>query len=296
MGTVEITMLLHLVVYPLAAALAGYLLAILLKRSLPGSALVLSLGVAIGLGLADWFLRGSTDWWPVDVTRRLPYLTLLAVPVAWAEAIYRSTKSRWLPFVTILLRGAVSVFLAWQLTSVAEPRWLWIAGITVALTTVWTLLALRVPDTFSWLGLGSWALVAGLGGGILALAGAASLGLVCASIGIMLGILSLLHLRWPSFGWQSIAGVMLVPFFGLVISSQQFAELPLYSGVLLLIAPLAGLLVHVKQLQSKRWILLSMVIAPILLLTGSAGWLAKPVAKEEVPASTSNPYQDYYKK
>ena len=194
MGTFEGSIVVKLVVIPVGVALVGWVLANLLCRWHSLAAFLLALSVAGSLVAGDWLLRGSSDtWWPADVTRRLPYFTLLACLIASIESVWRSERSLLKHSFVFLLNVAISLFVAWQMTSIAEPRWLWVTVVTLALTILWTALSLPLPLNLSWLVLGNWALVAGLTGGLLTLSGSASLGLVSVAFGCALGALALIQ-------------------------------------------------------------------------------------------------------
>lgn len=290
MGTAEQSIALKLIA-PAGVALVGLLLAWAVRRQERFSATVWALGLVCSLLASDQLIRGvSTKGLPVDATRWLPHFALLAAALVFID--YRSWN-RWL---ALGARLAVSLVLAWKVTSVAEPRWVWMAGIVVISTLGWTLSAIPLPLGYSWLTLGIWALTLGLTGGILTLSGSASLGLVSVSFGIALGIVALFHMRWRLPAWQSVAGVMAVTLVALVLSGQQFSELPMSSGVLILLAAHSPLLLHVRALQRRPVAAVATTLAACLLFTGCSAWLAQPVPAAEAPKESSNPYLDLYRK
>jgi positive regulator of sigma E activity len=245
----------------------------------------------------DWLLRGSSDtWWPADVTRRLPYFALLACLIAGIETKWREERSLLKHSLLFLFSVAISLFVAWQMTSIAQPRWVWVSVVILALTILWTALSLPLPLNLSWLALGNWALVAGLTGGLLTLSGSASLGLVSVAFGCALGALALIQMRWKTISWQAITGAFSVALMSLTLSGQQFAELPISSAVLMIVSPLSVLLLKLPWLQQRYWISVAVVILTTLLLLGVAAWLAKPVATGGEQKESSNPYAEYYRK
>lgn len=212
------------------------------------------------------------------------------------ETVWREEKSFSKHGFLFLLNMAVSFLVAWQMTSIAQPRWLWVSVITVTLTMLMTGLSLPLPLNLSWLVLGNWALVAGLTGGLLTLSGSASLGLVSVAFGCALGSLALIQMRWKTISWQAAAGVFSVALMGLVLSGQQFAELPISSAVLTIASPFSVLLLKLRWLQNRYWLAVLSVLLATILLAGAAAWLAKPTAPFQDQKESSNPYQDYYRK
>jgi hypothetical protein len=290
MGTAEQSIALKLLA-PAGVALFGVLLAWAVRRSERLSATVWALGLVCSLLASDQLIRGvSIKGLPVDATRWLPHFAMLAAALVFID--YR-TWNRWL---AVGARLAVSLVLAWKMTSVAEPRWMWMTGITLITTVVWSMSAIPIVTGYSWLTLGIWALTLGLTGGILTLSGSASLGLVSVSFGAALGLVALVHLRWRLPAWQAVGGVVSVTLMSLVLSGQQFAELPKSSGGLILLAMLSPLLLQVRVLQLRPWIATATTIAAALLLLGGSAWLAQPAPAPEKPAETSNPYLDLYRK
>lgn len=286
-----------LVVIPVGVALVGLVLAFLLRRWRGISGLALALGAAGSFVAGNWLLRGSTEtWWPADVTRRLPYFALLAGLIAGVETVRREERSLLKHGFLFLSRVAISLLVGWQMTSIAEPRWMWISGISVALTLLWTLLSLPISLQLSWLALGNWALSAGLTGGLLTMSGSASLGLVSVAFGCALGCLALIQMRWRTASWQAVAGVFSVALMGLTLSGQQFAELPISSAMLMIVSPMGVLLLKLPWLQKRYWISVVAVLLSTLLLLGGAAWLAKPVTSNTEQKESSNPYADYYRK
>lgn len=297
MGSFEGSIVVKLVVVPVGIALLGLLLTNLLRRWQGLSGFLLALAVADSFVAADWLLRGTSEtWWHADVTRRLPYFALLASLIAGMETVWRDEKSFVKHGFLFQLNIAISLFVAWQMTSVAQPRWLWVSIITMTLTMLMTGLSLPLPMNLSWLALGTWALVAGLTGGILTLSGSASLGLVSVAFGCALGSLAVLQMRWKTISWQAVAGVFSVAFMGLVISGQQFAELPISSAVLMIVSPLSVLLLKLPWLQKRYWVSVAVVLLTTLIILGVAAWLAKPVVNNSEQKESSNPYSDYYRK
>lgn len=294
MSTFESSMAMKLVVIPVGIMLLGYVLSALFRRWSVVSALLLAMGACGSLTAADWLLRGQADWWPTDVTRRLHYFAWLAVLVVPLETLWRSSRAAWKHFLLIICRVAVSTALAWQLTSVAEPRWMWVSAITSLLTLVWTLLSL--PLCIGWLSLGTWAAIAGMTGALLTLSGSASLGLVSVAFGASLGILALLHIKWSISTWQAVAGVFAVALMGLLVSGQQFAELPLSSGVLLLVSSLTVLVMLLPVVGRRRWINSVMVMALALGMGGLSWWLTRVNTPAEDKQETDNPYLKYYQR
>ncbi len=193
-------------------------------------------------------------------------------------------------------RLALSAFVAWQMTALAEPRWWWLAGTTLLLFVSWMALSHPLPLSYSWLAVGTWATIAGITGGVLVLSGSASLGLVSVALGVSLGVVALLQLRWRHPAWQVVAGLFIIALFTLVLSGQQFAELPISSGLLLLAAPLTVLWLHIPKLSTRSVITAFIVLLTALLLSGGAAWLAKPIPTEKPTSENSNPYIDYYRK
>lgn len=297
MGSFKGSIVVKLVVVPVGIALLGLLLTNLLRRWLGLSGFLLALAVAVSFVAADWLLRGSTEtWWHADVTRRLPYFALLASLIAGMETMWREERSLVKHGFVFLLNIGVSLFVAWQMSSIAEPRWLWISVITVTLTMLLTGLSLPLPLNLSWLVLGTWALIAGLTGGLLTLSGSASLGLVSVAFGCALGSLALIQMLWKTIHWHAVAGVVSVALMGLVLSGQQFAELPISSAMLMIVSPLSVLLLKLPWLQKRYWISVAAVFVTTLALLGVAAWLAKPVVNTSEQKDSSNPYADYYRK
>lgn len=292
MGTTETSILLKLVVAPLGVALLGWLISYAIRHKTAWSAWLLAISIAGAVGVSDQLLRGSTDWWPVDVTRRLPWFVLGAALLGGLT--YLSGKG-W-EALNITGRLALCAFVAWQMTALADPRWWWLAGTAALHFVCLIVLSFPLPLGYSWLVIGTWAAIAGITGGVLVLSGSASLGLVSVALGVALGVVALLQIRWRHPLWQVVAGLFIVALFTLVLSGQQFAELPISSGLLLLAAPWAVLLLH-SQLLSKRPVLTAItVVLTALLMTGAAAWLAKPAVVEKPTGETSNPYTDYYRK
>ena len=290
MGTAEQSIAMKLLA-PAGVALVGLLLAWAVRRQERLSATVWALGLVCSLLVGDQLIRGlSAKWLPVDATRWLPHFAVLAAALVFLD--YRPWN-RWLAFGA---RLAVSLVLAWKMTSVAEPRWIWIAGITLITTMVWSLSSIPVAIGFSWLTLGLWALTLGLTGGILTLSGSASLGLVSVSFGAALGCIALVQLRWRLPVWQSVAGVVSVTLMSLVVSGQQFAELPMSSAGLILLAALSPFVLHLLALQRRPWFATAASITACLLFLGGSAWLAQPAPAPEKPTETSNPYLDLYRK
>ncbi|HQR09150.1 MAG TPA: hypothetical protein PLN21_20180 [Gemmatales bacterium] len=297
MGSFEGSIVVKLVVIPVGIALLGLVLTNLLRSWQSLSGFLLALSLAGSFLAADWLLRGSSEtWWHADVTRRLPYFALLVSLIAGIETAWREEKSFVKHGFLFLLNIAVSFFVAWQMTSIAEPRWLWACVVTVTLTMLMTGLSLPFPMNLSWLTLGNWALVAGITGGLLTLSGSASLGLVSIAFGCTLGGLALIQMRWKTISWQAVAGVFSVTLMGLVLSGQQFAELPISSAVLMIISPFSVLLLKLPWLQKRYWASVAAVILTTLALLAVAGWLAKPVVTTSEQKESSNPYADYYRK
>jgi hypothetical protein len=297
MGSFEGSIVMKLVVIPVGVALLGLLLTNLLRRWRGLAGFLLALSVASSFVAADWLLRGTSEtWWHADVTRRLPYFALLVSLIAGMETVWREEKSFVKHGFLFLLNIAVSLFVAWQMTSIAQPRWLWVSVITVTLTMLMTGLSLPLPLNLSWLALGNWALIAGLTGGLLTLSGSASLGLVSVAFGCALGSLALIQMRWKTSSWQAVAGVFSVALMGLVLSGQQFAELPISSAVLMILSPLSVLLLNLPWLQKRYWVSVAAVLVTTLVFLGVAGWLAKPVVNNSDQKESSNPYADYYRK
>ncbi|MFT3880198.1 MAG: hypothetical protein QM703_11125 [Gemmatales bacterium] len=297
MGSFEGSIFVKLVVIPVSVALVGLLLTNLLRRWQSLSGFLLALSLAGSFVAADWLLRGTSEtWWHADVTRRLPYFALLASLIAGMETVWREEKSFFKHGFLFLLNIGVSIFVAWQMTSIAEPRWFWVSIITVTLTMLMTGLSLPLPLNLSWLALGNWALVAGLTGGLLTLSGSASLGLVSVAFGCALGSLALVQMRWKTICWQAVAGIFSVALVGLVLSGQQFAELPISSAVLMIVSPFSVLLLKLPWLQKRYWVSVAAVLLTTLALLGVAGWLAKPVVNTSDLKDSSNPYADYYRK
>jgi hypothetical protein len=292
MGTTETSILLKLVVAPLGVALLGWLFSYAIKHKTAWSAWLLAIFIAGAVGLSDQLLRGSTDWWPVDVTRRLPWFVLGAALLAGLTYL---SGLGW-KSLNIIGRLALSAFVSWQMTVLAEPRWWWLAGTTALLFVSWMALSYPLPLAYSWLVIGTWAAIAGITGGVLVLSGSASLGLVSVALGVALGAVALLQIRWRHPAWQAVAGLFTVALFTLVLSGQQFAELPIRSGLLLLAAPWTVLLLHSHWLIKRPALTAITVLVCALLLTGGAAWLAKPVVVEKPAGETSNPYADYYRK
>ena len=297
MGTFEGSIVVKLVVIPVGIALLGWALANLIRRWHSLSGFLLALGVASSFVAADWLLRGSSDtWWPADVTRQLPYFALLACLIAGMESVWREDRSLLKHSLLFLLNVGISFFVSWQMTSIAQPRWVWVSVVTLALTILWTALSLPLPLNLSWLALGNWALVAGLTGGLLTLSRSASLGLVSVAFGCALGALALIQMRWKTISWQAITGVFSVALMSLTLSGQQFAELPIISAVLMIVSPLSVLLLKLPWLEKRYWLSVIAVLLTTLVLLGVAGWLAKPVVRTSEQKESSNPYADYYRK
>lgn len=292
MGTTETSILLKLVVAPLGVALVGWLLSYAIKHKTAWSGWLLAIFIAGAVGVADQLLRGSTDWWPVDVTRRLPWFVLSA---ALLGGLAYLSGLGW-KALNITGQLAISAFVTWQMTALAEPRWWWLTGTTALLFVSWIAFSYPLPLAYSWLVVGTWAAIAGITGGVLVLSGSASLGLVSVALGVALGSVALLQIRWRHPAWQSVAGLFIVALFTLVLSGQQFAELPINSGLLLLAAPWTALLLHSQWLIKRPVTAAVTVLVSGLLLTGGAAWLAKPTVVEKPAGETSNPYSDYYRK
>lgn len=297
MGAMEGSIFVKLVAVPMCVALLALLMACVTRRWHFVSAMLWAMGLAASFFIADWLLRGGSEaWWPADVTRRLPYFALLTALIAGREAICRNTPTK-LRFAELLLeRSCISLLVAWQLTGLATPQLVWLSIAGAVLLLSWTCLALPLPIQLSWLTLGTWALVAGATGGILTLAGSASLGLVSVALGVALGCIALIHFRWRLPAWQSAAGVLVVTLMGLVLSGQQFAELPVSSAALIFASPLSVLLLHLPWLQQRIWMALVVVILSTLMLLALAAYLAQPVPVVNDSPPTSNPYADYYRK
>lgn len=294
MSTFESSMAMKLVVIPVGVMLLGYVLAVLLRKWPVVSAMLLAMGACGSLTAADWLLRGQAVWWPADVTRRLHYFAWLAVLVVPMETLWRSSRASWKHVLMIICRAGVSSALAWQLTSVAEPRWMWVSAITSILTLLWTLLSLPLP--ISWLSLGTWAGIAGLAGALLTLSGSASLGLVSVAFGASLGAFALLHIKWPLAVWQAVAGPFAATLMALLVSGQQFAEVPISSGILLLLSPLCVLLMLLPAIGQRKWINGVVGLTLALGVGGLSLWLTRINTPVEEKKETENPYLKYYQR
>ncbi len=292
MGTTETAILLKLVAAPLGVVLLGWLISYALKPKTAWSAWLLAISMAGVVALSDQLLRGSSDWWPADVTRRLPWFALAAALLSGLTYL----PGNGVKAIDYLGRLAISGFVAWQLTTVAEPRMWWFSGSAMILFISWIVLTYPLPLAYSWLVLGTWALIAGITGGVLVLSGSASLGMVSVALGVALGTLALLQIRWRHPSWQSVSGLFLVTLLTLVLSGQQFADLPVSSGALLLVTPLIILLLHINSLSKRTWVAIVTVLTAALLVTGGAAWLARPTPVEKPKEDATNPYLEYYRK
>lgn len=292
MGTTETAILLKLVAAPLGVVLLGWLISYALKQKTAWSAWLLAISMGGVVALSDQLLRGSSDWWPADVTRRLPWFALAAALLSGLTYL----PGKGVKAIDFLGRLAISGFVAWQLTTVAEPRMWWFSGSAMILFISWIVLTYPLPLAYSWLVLGTWALIAGITGGVLVLSGSASLGMVSVALGVALGTLALLQIRWRHPSWQSVSGLFLVTLLTLVLSGQQFADLPVSSGALLLVTPLIILLLHINSLSKRTWVAIVTVLTAALLVTGGAAWLARPTPVEKPKEDATNPYLEYYRK
>jgi hypothetical protein len=120
------------------------------------------------------------------------------------------------------------------------------------------------------------------------------LGLVSVAFAAALGVLALLHIKWPLLVWQATAGVYAVSLMGLLVSGQQFAELPTVSGLLLLVSPVCVIVMLIPTIGQRRWMNGIMVLVLTLGIGGLSWWLSRENVPAEEKQETDNPYLKYY--
>lgn len=205
-----------------------------------------TLALAVGFTVSDVTARGFIDWWPWDLSRRLPWLILLVLAVViWETGASRMLSERRRGLVCWAVRaivcGLVGFFLARYLSRVvdASPSW-WLlvaVGFGVLLLAEWHLLEGPMRGAVS--RLLALAGVAVLGGGVVALSGWPGLGQACVALGACLGTMA----GWSwKFGDAALpgpaTGVFTLVYSSLLVLACGFGTLPPVMAGLLLSAPL----------------------------------------------------------
>lgn len=260
------------VVLPAAVAGGVWGLAISLGRLRSSTPLLLG-GGALALGggyiAGHWALLGRPPFPPVQARDWLAYFAVACILVGWVEALPRSPLGlRWL--VRLLFSAA---FLILLLLPMARHSWtkpqslLWLGGLTLTLLLFWAALdglARRLSGRMlAFLGL----MVAGASAGVLLFSRSAMLGQLAGVLAAALGA------SWGVSWWaphlslaRGAVAVMAPLLMGLWLGGYFYAQMPLPSALLLLVALPLGWVGELKALNRLApWQRLSFLLLAVLL-------------------------------
>ena len=296
MTGVEWRMVLDTVFLPTAVTAGGLTAATVAARRWPRSrAPLVTLALAVGFASAEIAIRGWQDYWPADITRRLPQGALLVVIASGVRALF---PARWLGLLisiaiavvvssTFALSGATTEF-----TSGEKVAW-WcslVALFLVSQVSLEQLAACRPAISLARL----WAGCVGIGAGLLAASGSLSLGQVCGALAVGLTIVIL-------FAWRSSlsslhagpAELVAVVFGVLLLAGHLFSGLPRSAALLMALSPHVAWMSSLPWLKNRPWrseIAQGLVV--IALLGAAVGIV---IANRPTQSEPSNPYESYMK-
>jgi hypothetical protein len=242
MTDIELHAALVTILLPACATAVGLCLAMAMATGRPTTqGLAVALTLAIGITVADVGIRGWQNFWPADITRRLPYVALLVV-AASAVALAAARAGRWRTSRATILSSALaaggiaSVFALSPPTSELPPlsKGLWwgtLGTMILAGQVALGQIALRRP------GVGLPLLLAACSSACavaVAMGGSLSLGQICGGFAVCLTVLAAFAWRQPWLAANGTVGQLSAAVLGATLAAAHlFAELPLASALTL---------------------------------------------------------------
>jgi hypothetical protein len=271
-------------------------MSVLNPMALPALVAAATIGLGRALSAAKWSTRGDSLWGgpaiglafiagqaviampsfpPVDVTDRIPWLAMVAILLAVAEATW--SFAPWQRFVgrAILLTLILGLMLG-PVISAGDLAW----------TTIGWLSAAAVMAALAWLNL--WAtegvsqgrdayrglmLTSGGAALVLILSGSAVLCLLCLVLTVSLAAAQIAAWHRAPVSGLIVAGAVLT---ALIIEGYVYASMSLWSALLLAAAPAGTWITRTEPLRGKKGIS-AMVLGTITVLVPVAlavGWAA----------------------
>ena len=263
-----------------------------------GGAIGLAAGYAVGHGL----LAGWPAFPAVSSTQWLFWLAFGAMGIGLLDALVRlPAAARW------GIRGATSLLVGWILLRPLTATWgagtsvLWILAVGAGIFAFWSLADRAVRDRpGAGMPIAFLALTAG-GSAVLLLSASALLAQLAGVVAATLGAAMVLAFWRPSVslerGAVPVVGVLLP---ALWVSGHFYAEMPLASAALLLVAPAALWLGRIGPFRDwTRWksalAHVGAVMAPVILALGLAA-LGQSTDAGGGSDATDDPYdyESYY--
>lgn len=278
--TIQVTMLLKTLVWPILASGGIILAAWMVGRAAGRDSVPRAMGVALAVGVTTVLLgvRGIPSWPPTDTLDWLGPLVVLSAAAGIGADLF---PGRGRVIVQVLLATILTVGITRLLLVPpgAEPSaaWVWAA---MALGFLWAVTTTsRQGPAAGWFG--AWAGAAAGAAGLLAVSGSALLGQVMGTFAAVSGVLALLGLGRTSAA-ANAAGPLVIAYGGLLAYAWAFTEVPRGPLVLALLAPTASW--AGRFTRHPRLAILAPGVLALLMSAGSLLWAR---------ASAQAPYAPY---
>jgi hypothetical protein len=258
MTSLELQTALVTVVWPAAATGLGLAAALAMPWSI-AARVTSALALATGLAVADVGVRGWQGLWPMDITRRVPHVALLAVVVG-AAVLVATRHSRRMALVAMplgsgFLAGTIGLgFANSPLTDDFSSlgRFVWWGVVSAILFVVQLgiegIAARRAGPGLPLL----LAVCAATSAGVIAAAGSLSLGQVCGGFAVCLCVLVAFAFWRPAIAVHVGTAQLSAAVLGAIVAAAHFfAEMPLSAAYLLLAMPASGWIADFGPLKRR---------------------------------------------
>jgi len=205
------------------------------------SRLLTGLAVAVGYSIGHRIATGTLTLVPHSSEQWLP---LLGLAVGVLSAIENFPKlPKWLGLIWKYLLGfaGISALLLPSTVLTTTAKVAWIFALSIAATLVWSGLDAFAEREASPLLPFSWSLVAAMGSAALFIAHSAVLSQLSGVLAATLGgtfVFVALQRKWSLA--KGAAGVFAILLFGIGVNGIFYADLPLFSAILIWLSPLAS--------------------------------------------------------